>query len=95
TDGGWHAALLGDLPDPVEGRIGVGPLDLLKTAHHGSRFSTDATFLAQTHPKDALISVGARNTYGHPNAAVLERLAAAGVRVWRTDLQGTVRWPLP
>ncbi len=95
TDGGWHAALLGDLPDPVEGQIGVGPLNLLKTAHHGSRFSTDATFLAQTHPKDALISVGARNTYGHPNAAVLERLAGAGVRVWRTDLQGTVRWPLP
>ncbi|KQQ99410.1 DNA internalization-related competence protein ComEC/Rec2 [Deinococcus sp. Leaf326] len=95
TDGDWHAALLGDLPDPVEGQIGVGRLDLLKTAHHGSRFSTDAAFLAQTAPRDALISVGARNTYGHPNAAVLDRLAGAGARVWRTDLQGTVRWPLP
>lgn len=91
---GWRAALLGDLPDPAETLIGVGHLDLLKTAHHGSRFSTSAEFLQQTGPKDALISVG-RNTYGHPHPDVLARLSAAHVRVWRTDQVGTVRWPIP
>lgn len=95
TSHGWNTAILGDLPDPAETLIGVGHLDLLKTAHHGSRFSTSAEFLRQTTPRDALISVGAHNTYGHPNPDVLARLQAAGVRVWRTDEVGTVRWPLP
>ncbi|WP_291423787.1 DNA internalization-related competence protein ComEC/Rec2 [Deinococcus sp.] len=93
--GGWTTAILGDLPDPAELYLGAGHLDLLKTAHHGSRLSTSADFLAHTTPRDALISVGAHNTYGHPNPDVLERLAAAHVRVWRTDQSGTVRWPVP
>ncbi|GHF49742.1 DNA internalization-related competence protein ComEC/Rec2 [Deinococcus metalli] len=91
---GWSTAILGDLPDPAEDMIGLGHLDLLKTAHHGSRFSTGAAFLVQTTPKDAVISVG-RNTYGHPNPDVLNRLAAAGVKVWRTDQMGTITWPIP
>ena len=90
----FHTVFLGDLPDPLESQLGVGPLDVLKTAHHGSRFSTGEAFLQETRPKNAVISVG-RNTYGHPNSQVLDRLWAAGVRVWRTDQVGTVRWPLP
>lgn len=91
----WRTAILGDLPDPAETLIGVGNLDLLKTAHHGSRHSSSAAFLAQTSPKDAVISVGAHNTYGHPHTDVLERLAAAKVNIWRTDQRGTIRWPIP
>ncbi|MFC4454332.1 DNA internalization-related competence protein ComEC/Rec2 [Deinococcus sonorensis] len=90
----FHTALLGDLPDPAEERLGVGRLDLLKLAHHGSRFSSSAAFLAETQPRAAIISVG-RNSYGHPNAAVLERLRQQGVQVWRTDELGTIRWPIP
>ncbi|GGR28054.1 ComEC/Rec2 family competence protein [Deinococcus ruber] len=90
----FHTAVLGDLPDPAETLLGMGKLDLLKTAHHGSRFSSTDPFLNQTQPKDAVISVG-RNTYGHPNPDLLARLAARGVRVWRTDQVGTVRWPIP
>ncbi|GAA4013922.1 hypothetical protein GCM10022631_27020 [Deinococcus rubellus] len=90
----FHTVFLGDLPDPIEGELGVGQLDVLKTAHHGSRFSTGEAFLQETRPKNAVISVG-RNTYGHPNAQVLDWLAAAGVQVWRTDQVGTVHWPLP
>ena len=90
----FRTAFLGDLPDPLEAQLGVGSLDVLKTAHHGSRFSSGDDFLTETRPRDAIISVG-RNTYGHPNAQVLERLQAAGVKVWRTDEVGTVRWPLP
>ncbi len=88
----FHTAVLGDLPDPLESMLGVGKLDVLKTAHHGSRFSTSSAFLQETRPHDAVISVG-RNTYGHPSDEVLGRLQAAGVRVWRTDQMGTVRWP--
>ncbi len=93
-DGEFRAALLGDLPDPAEALVGAGDLTLLKAAHHGSRFSTGEALLRQTTPSDVLISVG-RNTYGHPTRAVLDRIAAAGAKVWRTDELGTVRWPLP
>ncbi|HEX9918553.1 MAG TPA: hypothetical protein VGA87_05255, partial [Pyrinomonadaceae bacterium] len=40
--------------------------------------------------KDAVISCGADNRYGHPSQEVLDRLRAAGVRVYRTDLQGEI-----
>jgi competence protein ComEC len=92
--GAWHTAILGDLPDPAEHYVGLGHLNLLKVAHHGSRFSTDAALLTETAPTDAVISVG-RNTYGHPNPEMLARLGAAGVKVWRTDQMGTIRWPIP
>lgn len=92
--GPFAAALLGDLPDPTENFIHPGDLTLLKAAHHGSRYSTGTALLAQTTPKDVVISVG-RNTYGHPTQAVLDRIAAARARVWRTDQNGTIRWPLP
>jgi competence protein ComEC len=64
--------------------------DVLKVAHHGSATSTGPAFLEAVHPRIALVSVGARNTYGHPDAAVMSSLAAAGAAVLRTDLLGTV-----
>ncbi|WP_346763221.1 MBL fold metallo-hydrolase [Deinococcus sp. Arct2-2] len=96
TAGGklWRTAILGDLADPAEALIGLGKLDLLKAAHHGSRFSSGEAVLTQTRPKDVLISVG-RNTYGHPHPTVLARIEAVGAKVWRTNQAGTVRWPLP
>lgn len=92
--GQWRAVLLGDLATPQETNIHVGKVDLLKVAHHGSRHSTSIDFLNEVQPKDAVISVG-RNTYGHPSAEVIERLQARGIRIWRTDHSGTIRWPLP
>ncbi|MBB5235392.1 ComEC/Rec2 family competence protein [Deinococcus budaensis] len=91
---GFRAALLGDLAADTEARVGVGDLDLLKAAHHGSRYSTGAAILREGTPADVLISVG-RNTYGHPHPDVLERVGGVGAKVWRTDQVGTVRWPLP
>ena len=41
-------------------------------------------------PSVAIVSVGARNAYGHPDAGVLARLAAAGASVYRTDRDGAV-----
>jgi competence protein ComEC len=64
--------------------------DVLKVAHHGSATSTTTPFLAAVHPRVALVSVGAHNSYGHPDAAVMRSLAAAGAAVLRTDRLGTV-----
>ncbi len=63
---------------------------VLKVAHHGAAGSTTRAFLGQARPRVAVISVGARNPYGHPSARTLERLAAAGARVYRTDRDGAV-----
>lgn len=64
--------------------------DVLKVAHHGSATSSVAPFLEAVRPRLALVSVGAGNLYGHPNAAVLRSLAAHGAVTLRTDLDGTV-----
>ena len=63
---------------------------VLKVGHHGSITSTTPAFLRAVHPRVALISVGAGNSYGHPGAEVLRELAAAGVQTLRTDRFGTI-----
>ena len=65
-------------------------LELLVVGHHGSNTSTGFDFLAATHPKNAAISVGAGNPYGHPHKNVLKRLYLFGCVVQRTDLDGTI-----
>ena len=62
---------------------------VLKIGHHGSRNSTTTAFLDAVAPKYAVIEVG-QNSYGHPTTEVLNRLESKGVRVFRTDLQGTI-----
>jgi competence protein ComEC len=64
--------------------------DVLKVAHHGSATSTMPPFLAAVHPRLALVSVGAHNSYGHPDPEVMNALHASGAQLLRTDLAGTV-----
>ncbi|WP_025682009.1 ComEC/Rec2 family competence protein [Paenibacillus maysiensis] len=66
-------------------------VDVLKIAHHGSRHSTSEEWLSYWRPKVSVISVGASNTYGHPNEAVLDRLSAVGSAIYRTDTMGEVQ----
>ncbi len=65
-------------------------LDALVLGHHGASSSTGEALLNATRPKTALISVGEGNAYGHPSPKVLDRLAAIGCRIRRTDLEGTI-----
>jgi len=64
--------------------------DVLKVGHHGSRTSSSPAFLAAVAPRDAVISCGARNRFGHPALSTIEALTAAGARIWRTDHDGAV-----
>lgn len=63
----------------------------LKVGHHGSRTSTSVDLLARTRPEWALIPAGDGNRFGHPHPEVVERLEAHGVRILRTDRDGTIR----
>ncbi|MFX1782594.1 ComEC/Rec2 family competence protein [Prescottella equi] len=63
--------------------------DVLKVPHHGSR-TTSPEFLDAVRPRVALVSVGADNTFGHPNPGILQRLAALGAVTVRTDRDGDV-----
>ena len=85
---GMTLLTLGDLPSSCEMDT-VPDCDILKVAHHGSRYATSAALIAAATPKVALISVG-RNSYGHPAQRVLDDLAAAGAQVLRTDESGCI-----
>jgi competence protein ComEC len=96
TFGGTSALLEADAERVTERRIAGDQLqaDLLKVAHHGSATSTQPELLAAVHPRFAVISVGARNVYGHPRWEVLNRLEQSQVATYRTDLDGAVTFYL-
>lgn len=64
--------------------------DILKIGHHGSRYSTSTGFLLAVDPKEAVISAGKDNTYGHPHPVILERLRHFGVPVRTTAEEGLI-----
>jgi competence protein ComEC len=68
----------------------VPRVHVLKVAHHGSGNGTSTAWVQATRPQVAVISVGARNSYGHPSPGVIRQWESAGARVHRTDLEGTV-----
>lgn len=63
---------------------------VLKTAHHGSKNSSDEEFLRLVSARMALISCGRDNRYGHPHSELLERLTTSGYQILRTDQSGAV-----
>lgn len=64
-------------------------VDLLVAGHHGSKYSTSEELLNTIRPETVFISVG-ENAYGHPAQSILDRLAAFGCEVFRTDLHGNL-----
>ena len=63
---------------------------ILKIGHHGSSSSTCEAFLNSVNPKVAIISVGSNNKYGHPAASTLNLLKNYHIKLYRTDLLGTI-----
>ena len=91
--GGFTLLLTGDAEPEEQGAIlGAGEdlqADVVKVAHHGSS-SQDPDFYAATGAAVALVSVGADNDYGHPAPETVGLMDSLGMRVYRTDLDGTV-----
>ena len=92
--GSFSMLLTGDAEEQTEHRLLTKELELqtrvLKVSHHGSKYATSKDFLNRVKPEVAIVSCGAWNRYGHPSQAVLDRLKAANVKLYRTDLQGEI-----
>ena len=85
----------GDIPSKTEKKLVSSDeditCDVLKVAHHGSKYSTSEDFLASVSSKFAVIEVG-KNSYGHPTEETLQRLEKFGIQVLRTDINETVKF---
>ena len=95
TAGERSMLLTGDIEAPAEAQLLQRDAlalraDVLLVPHHGSRTSSSAAFLAAVRPSVAVVPVGYRNRFRHPNAEVLERYQNAGIMIRRTDLEGAV-----
>jgi competence protein ComEC len=84
--------LMGDAEKQSEREIDSKRLraQVLKVGHHGSSSSTSPEFLEGVAPSYAVISCGEGNDYGHPHPETMALLESKGVKVFRTDLSGTV-----
>jgi competence protein ComEC len=71
-----------------QGRI--PKVDLIKSAHHGSKTSTGAVLLDAAEPAFDIISAGAYNRFGMPHRSVLKKLFERRIRVLRTDKKGAI-----
>ncbi len=94
TYGSEDVLLTGDAPDTVEQQLLEQGSDVaaevLKVGHHGSAKSSTLPFLKTVRPEIAVLSVGAKNTYGHPTKRVLDDLQRIGANAFRTDMQGDI-----
>ena len=88
--GRFKALLTGDIGEKQERELETKQTEVLKVAHHGSKYSTSQDFLEKIKPDLAVISVGASNRYGHPTSEVLERLKNLDVKILRTDIDGEI-----
>ena len=88
---GKKALFTGDITNKVEETLinEFPSIDILKVAHHGSRYSTSSSFLDAINPKYAIICTG-KNTYGHPSMDVIERLEDNNCQIYRTDVDGNI-----
>lgn len=96
TYGSTTMLLMGDAERPLEYQLMASGADLhadiLKVGHHGSMTSSSGEFLQYVQPKVAIISVGKKNRYGHPNQGVIDRLKTFGAQVFRTDQDGDIEF---
>ncbi|MDQ3686357.1 MAG: MBL fold metallo-hydrolase [Acidobacteriota bacterium] len=92
--GNFSMLLTGDAEAQTEQRLinnGANlTADVLKVGHHGSKYATSDEFIRRGKFKAAIISASVDNRYGHPSQEVLDRLRAAGIQLYRTDLQGEI-----
>ena len=64
--------------------------DVLKVAHHASKYSTSNAFLDKVNPKYAIISLAKENDYYYPHIATIKRLESHGAKIYQTSELGTI-----
>lgn len=84
---------MGDATSKVEKKLLEKDIesDVLKIGHHGSEYSTTNKFLEKVNPKYAIIQVGKNNPYKHPKQTTLDKLNAKNIKIYRTDIDGTIK----
>jgi competence protein ComEC len=80
----FDVLLTGDISSKIESLLDLENVEVLKVAHHGSKYSTSEEFLEESKPELAIISVG-KNRFGHPTGEVLNKLRELGIAILRTD----------
>jgi competence protein ComEC len=87
----WSLFSAGDLEPPAQHELInlVGPVDIYKLSHHGSKYQDEGLMKALS-AQIALISVGAKNPYGHPAKESIDSLTRLGTQVFRTDTDGAI-----
>ena len=87
----WSIFTAGDLEPPAQHEIlgSVRNVDIYKVCHHGSKYQ-DEGLMSALSAQIAIISVGAKNSYGHPAPETIASLTRLGTQVVRTDIDGAV-----
>ncbi len=90
--GKFKVLITGDATSSVQDKvvIGVGQISVLRIAHHGSKTGLDSKIVRELRPDLAVISVGAKNRYGHPSPKILALLEQFGIKTLRTDQDGEI-----
>lgn len=84
---------MGDATSKTEKKILDSDInvDVIKIGHHGSSYSSSEDFLNKVIPKYAIIQVGVDNNYNHPHKETLDNLISRNIKIYRTDLDGTIK----
>ncbi len=89
--GDFDWLLTGDIDTKIERELvesgQLEDVEVLKVAHHGSKYSSSRSFLEAVRPELAVIEVG-KNSFGHPTQQVIDRLTQVKAQILRTDQNG-------
>ena len=87
----FEALLTGDADQQVQPYAGnISNIEFLKVPHHGSKTALRPDYLTRISPEISVISVGAKNRYGHPSQILLNLFDKSKTNIYRTDQNGTV-----
>lgn len=97
SEGSTNVLFTGDLTPEVShilAHMNLPQITILKVPHHGSKNGLTEDLLKKINPQQGIISVGARNTYGHPAPSLMQMLVKNNVRIRRTDKEGSIVFKL-